>query len=961
MRRIVVVVAAALGLLVSAGQATAAPGDSALELAGQAAANAQGAGAGSGASQSQPSNKNISVRVLSPGDNGDVTQSNTVSSNATAANANVTGQSANQTAGQGACGCTGGTQAVGQEADSSQAATALSYAKQSGASNTNIPVRVLSPGDNGDVSQTNSVESDATAANINATGQSAEQASAGGSGTQAVGQDADSTQHAGAASAADQKGAENTNISVRVLSPGKDGDVTQSNSVDSSAKAGNLNLTGQKADQAQGGSGGTQAIGQDADNDQSATALSAAKQHGATNKNIPVRVLSKGDGGDVSQSNSVDSSAAAGNLNATKQYADQGQGGKSKGECGCASDGIQAIGQDAKSEQSAGALSVALQSGASNTNTPVRVGSKGDDGDVSQSNSVDSKAKALNINLTKQDADQEQSGDCRCASGGTQAIGQEAKNDQSAAAASLAAQSFGHDRCGCGSGGNTNTPVRVDSKGDGGDVDQSNSVDSAATAANLNALKQDADQDQSGSGTQAIGQEAKNEQDALAASAALQSGAANKNAPVRVDSKGDDGDVAQSNSVDSHAKALNVNLTKQDADQAQHGSSCGCGSDGTQAIGQEAKSEQGAAAFSLGLQHGASNSNTPVRVDSKGDGGDVSQSNSVDSDATALNVNLTKQDADQKQGGRDKECGCHGTGIQAIGQEAKSEQGALAASLAAQAGASNENAPVRVDSYGGGGSVDQSNSVDSNAKAANLNALKQDADQEQAGGGGIAIQAIGQSAKNEQAAIGLSAALQHGASNTNSPVAVGGKDHRKADQYKHDRKADGYKGDRKADGGDVTQSNSAESDATALNINLTKQDADQDQGGRDKECGCHEAIGIQAIGQEAKNEQDALAGSLAIQAFGRDKCGCPSGGNSNTPVGVGSHGSGGSVDQSNAARSSASAPNLNALFQHADQGQAGGGGKQAIGQSAKNHQHAIGLSAALQLAAKHAKRRSRAE
>ena len=906
MRHIVVVVAA-LALLVGAGQAAAAPGDSALELAGQAAASAQGAGAQSGASQSRPSNTNVSVRVLSPGNDGNVTQSNTVSSNATAANANVTGQSATQTQG-GSCGCAGGTQAVGQEAESSQAATALSYAKQSGASNKNTPVRVLSPGDNGDVTQTNSVDSDATAANINATGQSADQTSAGGSGTQAVGQDADSKQNAAAASAAEQKGAENTNISVRVLSPGKDGDVTQSNSVDSSAKAGNLNLAGQKADQGQGGSGGTQAIGQDADNDQSATALSAAKQDGATNRNIPVRVLSRGDGGDVTQSNSVDSSAAAGNLNATKQYADQDQGGKSKGECGCASDGIQAIGQEAKSEQSAGALSVALQSGASNTNTPVRVGSKGDDGDVSQSNSVDSKAKALNVNLTGQNAGQGQrGGDCRCADGGTQAIGQKAKNDQSAGAASLAAQSGGHDRCGCGSSGNTNTPVRVDSKGDGGSVEQSNSVDSKAAAGNLNLAGQFAGQGQSGSGTQAIGQEAKNEQDALAASAALQSGASNTNTPVRVDSKGDDGDVAQSNSVDSKATALNANLTKQDADQSQYGHSCGCGSDGLQAIGQEAKSEQGAAAFSLGLQHGASNDNAPVRVDSKGDGGsvdqsnsvdstataanlnalkqdadqkqsgsggiqaigqeakneqaaiglsaalqfgasnsnspvrvdskgdsgDVSQSNSVDSNATGLNVNLTKQDADQDQGGRSKECGCHeGTGIQAIGQEAKSEQGALAASLAAQAGASNKNAPVGVDSYGRGGSVDQSNSVDSDATAANLNALKQDADQEQGGGGGIAIQAIGQSAKNEQAAIGLSAALQFGASNTNSPVAVGGDDHRKADRYKDDRKADGYKGDRKAAGGDVTQSNSVESDATALNINLTKQDADQDQGGR---------------------------------------------------------------------------------------------------------------------------------
>ena len=384
---------------------------------------------------------------------------------------------------------------------------------------------------------------------------------------------------------------------------------------------------------------------------------------------------------------------------------------------------------------------------------------------------------------------------------------------------------------------------------------------------------------------------------------------------------------------------------KQDADQDQSGSG------GIQAIGQEAKNEQAAIGLSAALQHGASNSNTPVRVDSKGDGGRVSQSNSVDSDATALNVNLTKQDADQDQGGRGKECGCHdGIGIQAIGQEAKSEQGALAASLAAQAGASNDNAPVGVDSKGDGGSVHQSNSVDSDATAANLNALKQDADQEQAGGGGIAIQAIGQSAKNEQAAIGLSAALQFGASNSNTPVAV--------DSY-GDK---GRKDHRKADGGDVSQSNSVESDATALNLNLTKQDADQDQGGRhSKECGCHEGTGIQAIGQEAKNEQGAFAGSLAIQAFGRDKCGCPSGGNSNTPVGVGSYGSGGKVNQSNSVSSSATALNLNALFQDADQDQGAGGGTQAVGQSAKNSQYALGLSAALQLAARNASGRSRAE
>lgn len=531
MRTILAVVAVALGLFASVGQAAAAPGDSALELAAQAAAGGQAAGAKSGASQSSPTNTNISVRVLSPGDDGDVSQSN-------------------------------------------------------------------------------SVESGATAANANATGQSAGQAAAGGGGTQAAGQEAKSTQEAAAASAAEQKGAENTNISVRVLSPGKDGKVTQQNTVDSSARAGNLNLTGQDAGQVQGGSGGTQAIGQQSRSDQSATALSAAKQDGAKNRNVPVRVASPGEGGDVTQSNTVGSTATAGNLNATKQQADQGQGGRSA--CGCASDGTQAIGQEAKNEQSAGALSAAIQSGASNSNSPVRVDSKGDDGDVSQSNSVGSQAKALNIDLTGQTAEQEQGGgDCPCAASGTQAIGQEAKNDQSAAAASLAVQDFGRDRCGCQTGGNSNAPVRVDSYGGGGSVEQSNGVGSSASAVNLNALGQHAEQAQAGNrgiAIQALGQEAKSSQAAIGLSAALQHGASNANGPVAVDAKGGGGSVSQSNDVGSAAKALNANLTHQGATQRQDGGKCGCREDvDVQALGQSAKSTQGALAASLGLQCGARN------------------------------------------------------------------------------------------------------------------------------------------------------------------------------------------------------------------------------------------------------------------------------------------------------------------------------------------------------------------
>ncbi len=57
--------------------------------------------------------------------------------------------------------------------------------------------------------------------------------------------------------------------------------------------------------------------------------------------------------------------------------------------------------------------------------------------------------------------------------------------------------------------------------------------------------------------------------------------------------------------------------------------------------------------------------------------------------------------------------------------------------------------------------------------------------------------------------------MQHGASNSNTPVAVDSGDHGKRDSYKDHRKADGYGDERKADGGDVSQSNSVESKATA--------------------------------------------------------------------------------------------------------------------------------------------------
>jgi hypothetical protein len=853
MKRAFLALAVALLLLLVAGVGTAAANPHALQDAGQTAGSDQDAGAAAGAAQQEPSNENGPVDVLSKGDDGDVSQTNEASSNATAGNANLTFQNADQAQGgateepvaddlkpqdakhSDSCKCgDGGSQVIGQSAENEQDAAALAVTEQEKPSNSNTAVRVLSPGDAGDVSQTNEASSDASAGNLNLTGQDADQAQAGGSGQQEIGQSAKNDQDAAALALTEQEKPSNSNISVRVLSPGDDGDVTQTNEASSDASAGNLNLTGQDAEQTQAGGSGLQVIGQEAKSDQDAAALAATKQEKPSNSNISVRVLSPGDSGSVEQSNIASSEATAANVNLTGQKADQTQAGDS---CKCGS-GIQAIGQSAKNDQDAAALAATKQEKPSNSNISVRVLSKGDDGDVSQTNEAASDAFAGNLNLTGQHASQEQAGDsCKCGSG-IQAIGQSAKSEQEAAAISATIQE---------KPSNENTPVRVLSKGDDGDVSQTNEASSDAFAGNLNLTGQHASQEQAGgSGIQVIGQEAKNDQDAFALGSTVQKGASNENAPVRVLSKGDGGDVTQSNVASSGAFAGNANLTGQKADQTQAGDSCKCGS-GIQAIGQSAKSEQEAAAISATIQEKPSNSNTPVRVLGKGDDGDVSQTNEASSDAFAGNLNLTGQHASQEQAG--------GSGIQVIGQSAKSEQGAFALGLTVQKGAENENTPIRVLSKGDSGSVDQANVASSDATAANINLTGQKADQTQAGdsckcGGGL--QVIGQSSKNHQGAVALAATVQLGLEhpckckdgsfgNSNEPTRVLSK----------------------GDDGDVRQANVATSDAKAVNLNATKQAASQIQSAS---CRCKkDGDGVQVIGQKADSSQFALGLAFTLQ------------------------------------------------------------------------------------------------
>ena len=625
MRRITILLAALLLALFGAGQAMADPGGSAAQAAGQSASSGQSAGAGSGAFQAGPTNSASSIRVLSPGNDGTVSQSNTTTAGALAANGNATSQATDQSQLGGGVG-SGATQIAGQEAANRQDANADAMAVQLAPTNEAGSIRVLSPGNGGNLDQSNSATAGAAALNDNGTDQTTDQSQAGSgyasSSTQIAGQKAANDQSAEANAAALQVKPSNTASSIRVLSPGDDGDVSQSNDATALGIAANGNETGQSIDQSQGGtaapaygdarrsdpksgygSDSTQVAGQEASNDQTADANAAAVQWKPSNTASSIRVLSPGDDGDVSQSNSTTAVAAALNGNATDQSIDQSQGGspasyaggeRSKGEKS-GSDSTQVAGQKATNAQSAEANAAALQVKPSNTASSIRVLSPGNGGDVTQSNDATALGIAANGNRTSQDVTQSQGGGGN-GSGYTQVAGQEAKSTQSAGAGALAVQV---------APSNTSRSIRVLSPGDDGNVTQSNGATAVAAALNGNATSQSIDQAQAGKGhggayLQVAGQGAWSRQDAAAGAAAVQLGASNENAPVRVGSPGGGGSVEQSNEVGALALALNLNETCQSLVQEQAGSGAGQ----LQVAGQGSWDDQRGGAWSRAIQGG---------------------------------------------------------------------------------------------------------------------------------------------------------------------------------------------------------------------------------------------------------------------------------------------------------------------------------------------------------------------
>ena len=127
--------------------------------------------------QVTPTNLNLVIRIDSPGNDGPVTQTNTSVASAAGNNSNATAQDAAQSqTGGGASG--GQSQSTDQTAPTTQGSTATPASTQTAPLNANIVIRNKSPGDTGPVTQTNSSQATAQAANDNAVNQSTTQAQA---------------------------------------------------------------------------------------------------------------------------------------------------------------------------------------------------------------------------------------------------------------------------------------------------------------------------------------------------------------------------------------------------------------------------------------------------------------------------------------------------------------------------------------------------------------------------------------------------------------------------------------------------------------------------------------------------------------------------------------------------------------------------------------------------------------
>ena len=146
-----------------------AAGGTGIQAAAQEAYSKQYADSNAKSVQVKPSNSNISVRVLSPGDDGGVDQSNSSKAESTANNDNDTTQTLDQSQAAGGCGCHGGEliQAAAQAAFNWQGAKSNAESKQIEPSNKALSFRLKSWGGSGYLNQANDSYANSYAGNDN--------------------------------------------------------------------------------------------------------------------------------------------------------------------------------------------------------------------------------------------------------------------------------------------------------------------------------------------------------------------------------------------------------------------------------------------------------------------------------------------------------------------------------------------------------------------------------------------------------------------------------------------------------------------------------------------------------------------------------------------------------------------------------------------------------------------------
>jgi hypothetical protein len=457
--------------------------------------------------------------------------------------------------------------------------------------------------DAGSGAQTSSNGATATAQNVSNTSQTSTETQTGTDAgqSQTVTQSAPTEQTATADSVSQQN---STNASTG-------GSSGQDNHAAASSTAANTNNTSQqsaqtqRADAPQSAGGGSQSTRQSAPTDQAANASANSTQVAPTNVNVVIRLDSPGNDGPVAQTNSSEANADAGNTNSLSQGSGQSQNG-----AGSAAGQSQTSSQTAPTTQSSQSTATSTQVNPLNANIVIRNKSPGDEGPVTQTNSVHSTAGAANSNAVNQAASQLE-GAGGAGSGQSQGATQSAPTVQTAGATATSLQ-----------GAPTNTSVTVDPaapdpNGSGaigtliqvwipndpdtspasspaaGEVVGANSSTATASAGNANHVTQSAVQQQDAGGrpssgptqvgggtqTQVLEQSAPTTQSANAQATSIQGGTG----PTWISSAA--------------AQASNVSEVTQSATQIQHG---GVGGSQVQVIRQEAPTTQWVNAESTG-------------------------------------------------------------------------------------------------------------------------------------------------------------------------------------------------------------------------------------------------------------------------------------------------------------------------------------------------------------------------